>query len=792
MRSSSLAALIAVVLGVMAPGCRDLQLPPPPGLGSLTLSVVYAVPGLDTPVPARQAKASLSGSTLVATADENGRISFVDLGQVYDRLLISFDADGDGTADHQRLLDLTVDRVGPGRDVFLGTVPLSRNAEVAGKVLRGDRATLSGGHLGLLVFVPEGPYQTTTNDDGSFLLSGLPEGPLTLAAFGQGYTPQAQFVTLRGGERFTLSTIVLSPSPGSASVGDLAGTIVLGSGGPAADVRVVARGPRAAEVTSKSDGTFVFAALDVGVYSLRLERVGLRTLLVPNALVVAGQNQLGRLVMSDGDGGDGAGTGTGGSGSATGGGSGASGGGTSGGGPGGGGSGGGSASGGGTTGGGAGGGSASGGGTTGAGGGTYLVTFETFSTGGVTGELDYWDGGSVCGAQNNCSLQIEAGTRLRLHARADHPWAFPVWSVPCSTSPSWACVVDVTEPLLISLRFDRPNLVFVTEDQRPPSDVSKAGEPSVVLDDWCTAQAADAGLPGQYVAWVAYKPTDGGVAYDPQSTLVASRGWIRPDGLPVLDRLTALDQPLYLPSLTQRGQLVPSAYSVATGIQDLSTAGPAGHCVAFSSASLPAANLVEGNPRHGGIRWTGVGLTPSVCAMPHRFFCFGRGQNVPVGVDRTSATRRAFASLVPYVLSPDGGLAAADSRCQADATTLGYPGQFRALLPAFGQSAAMRFDLGGPPWARADGVLVADGTALSLTTGELWAPVENSPQSAAYVGVFSGTTGPGVTGSTPCANWTSVSPIHNYALQYATSADWFNYSLAACADTHLGLYCFEK
>src|SRR5207253_1878713 len=93
-----------------------------------------------------------------------------------------------------------------------GDVLLSQNATLHGKVLRSDIATANG-HAGTLVFVPVGPYQTSTGDDGTFQLNDLPEGTLSLAFFRPGYEPYGiDNVTLSGGQDLTLSTVKLTPS----------------------------------------------------------------------------------------------------------------------------------------------------------------------------------------------------------------------------------------------------------------------------------------------------------------------------------------------------------------------------------------------------------------------------------------------------------------------------------------------------------------------------------------------------------------------------------------------------
>lgn len=672
--------------------CRNLDLPDPSRPGSVTGQVTFVSAGRDQPEPAIGARGHLLGTTLETVAEApEGRFFLTGLTAPASVLQFGFDVDGDGAPDLQRFVDLKVVHAGPGREVSLGEVLLGRNGVLTGQVLRGDRRALPGGHGGIEVFIPETGFSTRTGDDGSFHLEALPPGPFVLAASATGYAPFSQSVELSAGQQLELAPIVLEPREGADAVGGLGGTVTLSTGGPAAQVRVVARsGTTQLEATTDALGAFLFGALPTGVWGLELSRLGLKPVSLPNLVVTASQVQQVVVVMSPdlpGTDGGGTGGGTGGSGGGTGGGS---------------------------------------------GGEVFDVHFSTEEDGGVSGVLEWWDGGAVCVGQRACVQTFPAQTVLRLHARPTHPWASVAgWSVRCEGAPRGACRVTVTHPMNVTVRFDRPNFIFATEEVRVPGDVALEGDPAEVLGRWCSSLAEDAGLPGRYVAWVGYARTDGGPWYEPLPALFGARGWVRPDGLPVFDQLdpgTALT-PLYLPSLTQRGRLLPSEpepsngrFGVATGLS-LTSPTQQGHCQGFSSRT--ATSLYRGNPRWGGIGWSQSSTNfLDDCGQPHRFYCLGVDRAVPVGPDRSLPTRQAFTSALPWRLD-GGGLASADEHCQREATATGRDGGFLAFLPSNGTSALGRFDAAGPPWARDDGVIVATADDLALLVGRLQAPLEN-------------------------------------------------------------------
>src|SRR5262249_61091902 len=105
-----------------------------------------------------------------------------------------------------------------------------------------------------------------------------------------------------------------------------------------------------------------------------------------------------------------------------------------------------------------------------------------------------------------------------------------------------------------------------------------------------------------------------------------------------------------------------------------------------------------------------------------------------------------------------------------------------------------RFDLGGAPWARLDGVLLAESTT-AFAAGTLIAPL-NVTAAKAYVGHQVGVTGaatPGTPGTaaTTCVNWTRDSVNDLAGTGYADTLQPFSGSDFPCNGAH-PLYCMER
>ncbi len=294
-----------VAWGLLLAGCVvDLELPPPPGPASLSGTLVYAIPGKTQLAPAVGATVELSNSSLRTVANEEGFFQLDRVSATKGTLVFRLDTNGDGKMDRQKNVDLAALGLRAGRDLNLGQVVLGRNASVNGKAVREDRRAVASGHGGSTVFVPEGPYATTTADDGSFVLAELPEGPLTLAVFRPGFEVASADVVLRSGEELRTQQLVLAVSTAPLAKGTLQGRVVLEpppQDAASAQVSLYVGGRVVSGGQAQADGTFHFDALDVGLYDLTVVRAGYQSSLTRNIYIQAGSNVLADVALAPGD-----------------------------------------------------------------------------------------------------------------------------------------------------------------------------------------------------------------------------------------------------------------------------------------------------------------------------------------------------------------------------------------------------------------------------------------------------------------------------------------------------------
>jgi hypothetical protein len=180
--------------------------------------------------------------------------------------------------------------------------------------------------------------------------------------------------------------------------------------------------------------------------------------------------------------------------------------------------------------------------------------------------------------------------------------------------------------------------------------------------------------------------------------------------------------------------------------QDWTTAtGASGHA---ASAGAPDSTSVLFTVRYA-----------SVCSDPMPLYCLGIDEATFVAPPHATG-RLAFISDEAWI--PGGGLASADALCQSDATAARLDGTYRAMLAVGGASAASRFDTGGAPWVRVDGVALA-ATAADLFTAPLLDAAPNvTADGQGYLGnylLWSGAyaSSSGTLAST-CQSWAASSP----------------------------------
>lgn len=333
-------------------------------------------------------------------------------------------------------------------------------------------------------------------------------------------------------------------------------------------------------------------------------------------------------------------------------------------------------------------------------------------------------------------------------------------------------------------QFDH-NVVFVTSSTYVPGDLG--GIPAA--DQLCTNIANDHGFEGEFIAWLSDS------LYDSKERLGDARGWVRPDGKPVMNFPSnfAETRPFYYPIRLDETEADVGNVEVATNTNAVG-AVTMGGCGNFTSTT---GELAVGVSEGTTARYTFHDHEAyGDCGDPYHLYCFGISKTEPLTIEPDSG-RTAFVS---SVWVPGGGLDSADAHCQqeADAET-GLTGTFKALLATSTASAASRFDATGDVWIRTDGIALAS-SAAALMDGEFDTSINVTADGDGYVGsagVWTGAPSPTDLGSeaTTCQDWaTDETTASGTGTQAASSAPraFSEAAGSTSCDTGLRLYCLQE
>jgi len=302
-------------------------------------------------------------------------------------------------------------------------------------------------------------------------------------------------------------------------------------------------------------------------------------------------------------------------------------------------------------------------------------------------------------------------------------------------------------------------------------------------DAICNEEAADAGLPGTYVAYLSTSTVD---AID---RIAGSRGWVRPDGKPFADRPEDIAEGRIIYPLVRTARNV-EAFAFGhhfTGSNVMGRKAIGRTCDDWTSTTGDA----SGGSFGSSIAFSGG--TGVRCADPPWLACLGVGKTFALPAPPQTQGRLAFVTKGDF--TPGGGLAAADALCQAEATAAGRTGTFRALLAADGATAASRFSTAGLPWVRADGLALAETAEAFLTKPQYDLPILYSADgltrfdsSRDYWRGAPAPFTPGTSEST-CASWTTTTG-NGTGGWGVDRVGWGN--VPTPCDQPLGLVCLQE
>ena len=361
--------------------------------------------------------------------------------------------------------------------------------------------------------------------------------------------------------------------------------------------------------------------------------------------------------------------------------------------------------------------------------------------------------------------------------------AMAAW-LPSSCSGS-TCSVTVNAAQTVTYTATTNNIAFVTSSYFPNGNLGGLSGATTA----CNAAAANAGLPGSYVPWLATSTSSA------QASLGSARGWIRVDGTPFADTVGTsggttglINGQIYYPlSMTELGSRTGSN-GVYTGA-NVDGSYSLNNCQDWTSGNS-ANSGVFGDPFAGGGAWSTNGGTS--CAVVSPVYCFGKDLSSPI-VPPSNSGRLAFVSQGAF--NPSTGLTAADQLCKAEATSASLPNSaaFLAFLPTTTASALSRFNTGGANWVRPDGVVfVTTPTTYFWPNAPLAQHADGSYTNSSFW-VWSGDgygTSAGTAANT-CAGWTAGTG-QGWGVVPESGSTWLNNTASHACTQAAPVYCVQN
>ena len=318
------------------------------------------------------------------------------------------------------------------------------------------------------------------------------------------------------------------------------------------------------------------------------------------------------------------------------------------------------------------------------------------------------------------------------------------------------------------------NIVFVTSQTVVPAELGGLAGADAV----CDALAAEAGLPGEYVAWLST------VGMPARERLEGASGWVNTRGEPFaasLDDLLAMEQLFPIRYDETGSDRVDTLVATATtSAGELDTTAGASDCNGWTEA---VGEVRTG--RTGGLGRSWTSSWQSGCTTTRSILCFGVDDAVEFVHAPAIPQRVAF--VTDGVLPGTAGREGFDALCMAEAEAAGLaaPSSFVALVSTSQETAVSRLVLDGPGWSLVNGVPVVDAAAdLGEPDAILRAPIFRTADGTPLGGptVWSGAAlATDLATHESCADWTSAVGAAAVGNSSRT-IDWFRFSTAACSE----------
>jgi hypothetical protein len=329
---------------------------------------------------------------------------------------------------------------------------------------------------------------------------------------------------------------------------------------------------------------------------------------------------------------------------------------------------------------------------------------------------------------------------------------------------------------IFPLEFDgafETNVAFVTSSTHPGNFGGLTA-----ADEICATRAAEAELPGSYVAWLSDDTTNA------NDRIKDARGWVRVDGQAIADRFTDLTTfgPVVPIALTESGADVRGNGAVWTGSNADGSKASQLTCASWTAGEGVAATVGD----QAGVAGTFAATIERVCTESQRIYCFGVDKLVELVVPAEDGPI-AFVSSQRW--DPASSIATADALCNTDAGDADLSGSFlAALAPAAGQTAAGRFATSAD-YVRVDGVRLGRILTATPNTGLVLTATGQVATELTWTGGLPGNAPQNVDAN--CGDWLRTDVNGIVGAPHSTTRLWIDSGSVQCTNQH-PIYCLQN
>lgn len=405
-------------------------------------------------------------------------------------------------------------------------------------------------------------------------------------------------------------------------------------------------------------------------------------------------------------------------------------------------------------------------------------------TGTVTGP-----GGIACGS--TCSTLLGAGAAITLQARStngSNSFFSGYSGGGCMTARDCSFTLNASTTLTATFAAMTNNLIFATAGTFP-SNAAASGMPGhIAYDADCNSAATAAGI--NNVTGTGYVAMISDSTSLAKNRLGTARGWVRMDGAPFADTVTALftNNVVYNSMrFDETGQVRIAPGFLMTGTLADGSLAAQQSCNDWTD-STGAFSVLVGSPEGGPNHWIDAGDGGGCTTLTRGLICMGNTKTSAVA-PVVSAGRKVWLTNAAFTV---GGTQTPDQMCQAQKPT----GVTTAIaLISYNNKTILSSIDPAMNYVRVDGTLVATGAQLPLAgtlASGIWQSADGVYRLIGLGFVWTGgNLNAASTTAATCGNWGDPSqPAGIVGSSSEANSEWWS-DIGTTCSTAAPIYCIQ-